>query len=261
VVYRADYGDLARYVTAHPEIDDIAVASNLLGPWDRLALDLDIERTDVRVRFFDPERALVWTGGDDSPNVVLVSWLPASAQIREFLLGGAPETLSPYLTRYTLPPISDLQSPVSDPLARFDNGLELTAAEWIEEPASGQEGVLVTFWHVAEPLDLIPRPIVANPPPPGVYSGPRLAVFAHLLAEDGAHITGDDGLWVDPHTLETGDRFIQVHRFSLPADSPAGPYTVRLGLYDPKPDEGRRWEVLGGVGQLATDHVLIPSPE
>lgn len=261
VLYRADYRDLARYVNTHLETEDVAVSSNLLGPWDRLALDLDIERNDVRVRLFDPERAMVWTGDEGLTDVVLVSWLPSAPPIDDLLAGNPPEILSPDLALYTLPPISGVQTPVSDPLACFANGLELTEAQWTEEPALGQEGVLLTFWRVAEPLELIPRPVVANPPPPGVYSGPRLAVFTHLLTKDGAHITGDDGLWVDPHTLQPGDRFIQVHRFNLPAEAPAGPYTVRLGLYDPKPGEGKRWKVWGDAGEPIADHVLIPPPE
>jgi hypothetical protein len=100
--------------------------------------------------------------------------------------------------------------------------------------------------------------IVANPPPPGVYSGPRLAVFTHLLASDGATIDGDDGLWVDPLTLRPGDRFLQAHYLVLPPDAPAGPYTLELGLYDPK--TGKRWAVLSPEGHPAADRVLL-SPE
>jgi 4-amino-4-deoxy-L-arabinose transferase-like glycosyltransferase len=255
VLYRADYRDLARYVNDHPEIEDVAVSSNLLGPWDWLALDLDIRRSDASVRLFDPERVLVWTGDDKPTNVVLVYWLSAAPPIQDLLAQSPPEAIAPGLTRYTLPPLSGLQSPASDSLARFANGLELIKAQWIEEPSPGKEGVLLTVWHVAEPLDLIPRPIVANPPPPGVYSGPRLAVFTHLLTEDGTHIIGDDGLWLDPHTLKPGDRFVQLHRYSPAADAPAGPYTVRVGLYDPK--TGERWKVVDDSTEPKGDSVSI----
>jgi hypothetical protein len=120
------------------------------------------------------------------------------------------------------------------------------------------EGVL-TSWLVAAPLDLPPLPIVANPPPPGVYPGPRLAVFAHLLAGDGTFLAGDDGLWVDPLTLRPGDRFVQIHRLVLPSDAPAGPYTLALGLYDPL--TGDRWPTLQADGQPGPDSVLIPIEE
>jgi hypothetical protein len=119
----------------------------------------------------------------------------------------------------------------------------------------GQEATLLTTWLVAAPLDLPPLPIIANPPPPGVYSGPRLAVFAHLLAPDETSFAGDDGLWVDPLTLRTGDRFIQVHRFVLSPDVPAGPYLLELGMYDPM--TGDRWPTLQADGQPGPDRFTI----
>ena len=193
-------------------------------------------------------RALVWSSGDESSTVLLASWPPVASPIDDFL--GSSEEVSPSLTRYTLPKVSSRQSPISSP-TRFANGLELVEARWTDETT------LLTFWRVAGPLDLPPVPIVANPPPPDVYSGPRLKVFAHLLAADGTQVGGDDGLWVDPLTLRPGDYFVQVHRFELPAESPAGPYVVRLGLYDPKPGEEMRWDVLDGAGEALADHVLV----
>jgi hypothetical protein len=246
VLYRADYREAARYLDAHPEIADAAVSSTLLGPWDRLALEVDIQRDDVDVRLFDPGRALVWSGGDEPSTVLLTSWPHPAASIDDFL--GPPEAISPHLTRHTLSPISNPQSPISN-VACFANGLELIEARWMGETD------LLTIWHVTEPLDLPPSPVVANPPPPGVYSGPRLKVFAHLLDADGAQVTGDDGLWVDPLTLQPGDYFLQVHRFAASVD---GPYTARLGLYDPKPGAEMRWDVLDDAGLPVADHVLVP---
>jgi 4-amino-4-deoxy-L-arabinose transferase-like glycosyltransferase len=252
VLYRADYREAARYLDARPEITDVAISSTLLGPWDRLALEAGAQRDDLSARLCDPGRALVWSAGDAPATVLLVSWPHAASPIADFL--EAPEAISSHLTRYTLLPISNLQSPISS-ATRFANGLELVEAQWADETT------LLTFWRVAEPLDLPSMPIVANPPPPGVYSGPRLKVFAHLLAADGAQVADDDGLWVDPLTLRPGDRFVQVHHFTLPPDAPAGPYAVRLGLYDPKPGEEMRWDVLDDTGQPASDHVLIPPAE
>ena len=252
VLYRADYREASRYLDAHPEITDVAMSSTLLGPWDRLALDVDTRRADVGVRLFDPGRVLVWSGGDASATVLLASWPPAASTLDDFL--GPPDAISPSLTRYALSPISDLRSPTSHP-TRFANGLELVEVRWVDELE------LLTIWRVAEPLDLPPTPVIANPPPPGVYSGPRLKVFAHLLAADGEQVTGDDGLWVDPLTLQPGDYFLQVHRFTLPPDAPAGPYGVRLGLYDPKPGEEMRWDVLDDAGEPVADYVLVPAGE
>jgi hypothetical protein len=252
-LYRADYREAARYLDAHPEITDVAISSALLGPWDRLALDVDVRHDDVAVRLFNPERALVWV------NVLLTSSPHPAAPIEDFLKASAtpPQAISPYLTLYTFPPISNLQSPTSNPLAHFANGLELIETRWVNGTfaAPGQEAVLLTAWRVAAPLDLPPLPIVANPPPPGVYSGPRLAVFAHVLAADGTFLAGDDGLWVDPLTLQPGDWFIQVHYLDPSPGAPGGPYTLEMGLYDPL--TGDRWPVMEANGQPGPDHFSI----
>jgi len=257
-LYRADYRETARYLDAHPQIGDVAVSSALLGPWDRLALEVDARRDDAAVRLFDPQRALIWVADGEPAAALLPSWPRPAPPIEGFLEAGAepPEAISPHLTLYTLPAISDLQPPTSDPLARFANGLELVETRWVGgSPSPGQGATLLSSWRVAEPLDLPLAPIVANPPPPGDYSGPRLAVFVHLLAADGALVAGDDGLGVDPLTLRPGDRFIQAHRFGLPPDAPTGPYALALGLYDPM--SGERWGVLDSSAQSDGDRVLI----
>jgi hypothetical protein len=128
--------------------------------------------------------------------------------------------------------------------------LELIEVRWLDETT------LLTNWRVAAPLDLPPIPVIANPPPPGVDPRPRLAVFVHLLGANGA-VFIDDGLWVDPLTLRSGDHFVQMHRFALPHD--ARSYTIELGLYDPP--TGERWAVLDAEGQPVADRLLFPGEE
>jgi len=252
-LYRADYREAARYLDAHPEITDVAVSGSLMGPWDRLALEVDIRRNDVAARLFDSSRALVWVV-EDTPSPVLLTAFPIpAAPITSFLDTDAdpPEAIASHLKLYTLSPTpnpsapaeQEAQSPI--PNFQFANGLELTETRWL-----GND-ILLTTWLVAAPLDLPPMPIVANPPPPGVYTGPRLAVFAHLLDADGTLVAGDDGLWVDPLTLRPGDRFVQIHRLT------SGSYTLELGLYDPM--TGERWFVLDAKGQPCADHLLLDS--
>jgi len=259
-LYRADYREAARYLDAHPEVADIGISSALLGPWDRLALEVDTRRDDVAVRLFDPERALVWVGGEVSSSVLLTGFPCPSPEIEGLLEadGGSLEVASSYLELYTPSPITNLQSPISNlrspiPNLQFANGLELVGFRW------ASEDVLLTSWLVATPLDLPPVPIVANPPPPGVYSGPRLAVFTHLLDGSGAFVVGDDGLWVDPLTLRPGDRFLQIHRFALPSNAREVPFTIELGLYDPM--TGERWSVIDAEGRPVAERVLLPVVE
>jgi hypothetical protein len=175
------------------------------------------------------------------------------------------ERIGGSLTSYALPMASDLASLACGPRARpsalrarFANGLELTGHCWASLPPlePGTDVVLVTSWRVASPLTLPDTPVVANPPPPGVYSGPRLAVFTHLLTGDGNPVAGDDGLWVDPLTLGHGDRFILVHHFAVASTAPDGPYLLAIGLYDPK--TGARWPVLDAEAQSTRDRVVFP---
>jgi hypothetical protein len=64
-----------------------------------------------------------------------------------------------------------------------------------------------------------------------VDTRPRLAVFVHWLDPSGAVVDGDDGLWVDPYSLQAGDTFLQLHRLHAPlADADV---QLELGLYDP----------------------------
>jgi hypothetical protein len=108
---------------------------------------------------------------------------------------------------------------------------------------------LQLLWQVAGPLDLPPSPLISYPPPPGVYSGPRLLVFAQLQDSGGGLLVGDDGLWVDPVTLRPGDRFLQRHYLAAPVDSQ--PAAVVFGLYDPM--TGQRVLTSGGE-----DHLALP---
>jgi len=256
-LYRADYRDAARYIDHRYETEDWAVASLLMGPWDRLALDVDTQRDDVKIRLFDPRRAMVFHGGTP-PATILLTAYPQVAPALEAVLNG--EAYSTASLRHVLLEPYVFSAGEAD-LARFANGLRLDGAAWGEDSSgqSSQEVTLVTGWTVAETLQLPPMPVVANPPPPGVYSGPRLTVFAHLLTHDGTFVVGDDGLWVDPLTLQPGDHFIQLHHFALPPDAPDGPYVVELGLYDPF--TGERWTAINATNQSVGDYVLFPAVE
>jgi 4-amino-4-deoxy-L-arabinose transferase-like glycosyltransferase len=281
VLYRADYRDIAGHLDARPELAESAVSSTLLGPWDRLALDVDTQYDDADVRLFDPGRALVWTADQEPSSVLLTPWPEAGSTIGEVLKSHSilTETLSPRLRRYEVSPLNAADPSPGQPCYRgtrdedpyrgryrFDNGLELTGACWVGERviSSGGEVTLITTWAVVEPLDLPPAPIVANPPPPGVRTGPRLSVFAHIMdsanqtdepGQADSLVAADDGLWVDPLTLEPGDRFMQVHRFDLGEDEASGSYVIALGLYDPM--TGERRVLLDSAGRQAADRVII----
>lgn len=247
-LYRGDYRNLALYLNARPEIEEAVVGSFLFGPWDQLATETDLRRDDVALRWVNPERALVDTGEpaafyyqDESPPAPLFAGLLGAA------IEG-PAGMPGYRVEL-LPPPEEAYFPEA---ATFNGALRLHAILWEREKplTPGTDFYVLTWWEVTGDLPLPPFELIPNPPPPGVYSGSRLSVFAHLLDADGAYLTGDDGLWVDPYSLQPGDRVLQIQRFAIPADAVPGPYTLTLGLYDPHPEVGARWRLPAGEDQV-----------
>ncbi|MCA9940176.1 MAG: glycosyltransferase family 39 protein [Anaerolineales bacterium] len=242
-LYHANMRDVADYAATHPDLTDFGVTDLLAGPWSRLALQMDLAnaaRTDARPRLYDPRRAIFLALGDDPavnfhgypevPDAFVPLYGPPLAQV-----GG-----------FTLARVMSSPLPASAPLACFENGLCALATNY-----DTAAGVLEITWRVARTLDLPPLPLISNPPPPGVYAGPRLWVFAQLVDGAGHFLSGDDGFWVDPQTLEVGDVFRQRHVLRPPEGTTAA--AVLFGLYDP----------LTGVrvrGNAGTDHIQLPLP-
>ena len=238
-LYRAEIKELAHYLNGHPELTDFGVTGMLAGPWDKIALAIDLEdEAGVRPRWYFPERAtLLQTGEKAALN----------------------------FHGYPMPPAVDqsLYQPISGETAgAFQLSVIKAEPEMGEEPICFQIGLclvdanyelasetLELTWQVASHLDLSPIPLFSNPPPPGVYSGPRLLVFSQLLDEEGHVLAGDDGLWVDVSTLYPGDRFRQQHWLAAPAGGNAT--VVSFGLYDPMTSE----RYLTDDGQ---DNLMLP---
>jgi len=231
-LYRADIAAVADYVDENRELTDFGIAGLLAGPWDRVALTIDTEgETAVRARWYNPERALLL-----QPDVSFSGYpqVPAAFE-NQFTPLSPPVQAGAYLLAETA-----LELPEMEPVC-FENGLCADAARF-----QAQTGELQLGWHVAAPLQLPPLPLISNPPPPGVYNGPRLLVFVQLQDEAGQFLAGDDGLWVDPQTLHPGDRFVQLHRLPPPAD--LGAAQLAFGLYDPL--TGARVRTVGGADQF-----------
>ncbi len=249
-LYRADYRALAGYLDVQPEIEDAAVGSFLFGPWDKVAVETDRHRQDVALRWVNPERALV---GGIEPIRFFVQDENKRAPQFQALLDTAPPIEAPagiqgMLLTLPEPPDDALTVDVSGtPLADqpFADALALQAVAW-------DDGFTLTaWWTVVGDLPLPSEELIPNPPPPGVYNGPRLSIFAHLLAADGTLVAGDDDLGVDPYSLRIGDRVVQVHHFTLPENPPGGPYTLSIGLYDPL--TGARWLLPNGADHLTIE--------
>jgi 4-amino-4-deoxy-L-arabinose transferase-like glycosyltransferase len=276
-LYRGDYRDLAQYLDAHPQIEDAVVSSFLYGPWDRLALETDMEREDVRLRWVNPTHALVIPKPPDNaamtpfyfqeeqhPHPALKPLL-ASSSPAESPDGLKAIVLShPIVGRNLMTEALSHQSETCRKQeehvvqATFEAALQLhtiTVSAPHTLPSLPPEITIATMWEVTGPLPLPPEKLLPNPPPPGVYNGPRLKVFTHLLTPEGNVLAGDDGLWVDPYTLRVGDYFIQWHHLAPAPDiienldhEEPGTYYLALGLYDPL--TGQRWHLENGADRI-----------
>ncbi|MFO7682847.1 MAG: glycosyltransferase family 39 protein [Chloroflexota bacterium] len=214
-LYRADLHELAGYVNENEALTDFGVTSLLAGPWDQQAFAITLKRDTVRPRWFNAERAVLlkpsvsFTGYPETTSAFADAFQPTADKVK---VGG-----------YTLTHIDYTQG--SDEPHCFENGLCLETAVYHPDSQT-----LDLTWQVSRALDLPEFELISNPPPPGVYAGPRLLVFAQLLNADGSFLMGDDGLWVDVYSLQPGDVFKQQHRF---AGMDVGAETAVFGLYDP----------------------------
>ena len=262
-LYRADYRATARFLEHHQGrtlVDGMAIGSQLFGPWDRVALGTDSEHAAL-ARWVDPHRALIFVGGAET-DLYLTEVLARDATdpttpVGALLTAGAPipapEGMQGYRMAVVAPPASAIRHAADGTVLAsmpFAGALGLEAVSiWPSEEASSEGGPalwVATWWTVSSPLPLPEEILIPNPPPPGVYNGPRLKVFAHLSAGD--EVVGiDDGLWVDPYSLSPGDKVLQFHHFTLPEEAPAS-LVVRLGLYDPS--NGARWPTEMGADYL-----------
>ena len=244
-LYHADMEDVADFILsdpAQPWPTDFGITGLLAGPWNRIALELALGDADVRPRWYHPERALLlWPDisfsgypNVESPYAEAFEPLPQDALLR------GDYTLSRIAPGFT--PMMDTERVwLNEAPLCFANGLCWMSAG--HDPASG---VLELAWRVEGDLQLPQMPLISNPPPPGVYSGLRLAVFAQLLDASGNFLSGDDGLWVDAETLRDGDVFLQRHYLSAPAG--AVPAAISFGLYDPM--TGERWLTIDGQERI-----------
>ena len=61
-LYRADIHELAAYLNEHPELQDFGVSSLLAGPWDKVALEVDLQQgaqDGPAPRWYNPQRAVL----------------------------------------------------------------------------------------------------------------------------------------------------------------------------------------------------------
>ena len=223
-LYRAEIKDVAEFLNVHPEYADVGVSGLLAGPWDKIALEMGLEAdTAVSVRWYNPERAVLL-----NPEHSFTGYPNVAMPYEEALSQVAGDHQAGYYSLQQVEMIHEREEPIC-----FVNGLCIISTHY--DPITNQ---LELGFEVARELDLPEMPLISNPPPPGVYSGPRLYAFAQLWDANEQYVAGDDGFWVDPYSLQVGDVFLQQHwpQLAEGADQSALKTAV-FGLYDPMTGE------------------------
>jgi len=125
-------------------------------------------------------------------------------------------TTSAWISPVLVPADPDPRTRVSLP-ANFGGQITLLGYELLSDDVSaGAEVSLITAWRVEARLE------------------PPLAIFIHLLDQQGGMAGQADGLGANPDGLRTGDVLLHVHRFTIAPDAPPDRYWLQVGLYNPE---------------------------
>ncbi|MBN1886406.1 MAG: hypothetical protein JW850_00385 [Thermoflexales bacterium] len=252
-MYHADVADLARYLNAHPNVQDVAVSTTAEElALEARGLELDLTRSSARPRLFDPRHALALPLGsvpDGEPtHVALISDPPPAPHVQALLLAqdapldtGPDTARGPAFRLYAVSPLEPAEQPALSLPLTFGQAGQLSLVEMQVTNLAGQD-----MSGSQDPSSLQLRTVWQVEKDTGM-SG-ELKLFVHLLGADGQLLTTGDRLDVWPPVLRTGDQFVQWNELPLPAGATPGRYYVTVGLYEP---DGPRWPVKA-TGQ---DHV------
>ncbi len=204
------------------------------------------------VRWMDARRALLFPAGTGDGAVDLLA--PASADLHPVFQGWAapagrvemaPDDLDPFFTRYRIAP----PAAAGSPLARFDGAIDLLDARWL---AGVSPPELLTVWRVRDPARA--GPIVWP------LETTDVVLFVHVLRPDGTILTQEDRLDAPSWGWQAGDLLVQVFRFDIPAETPAGTYRAVTGVYDRQSSSRLRLEE-GGDDFAPLPPLVISSGE
>ncbi len=140
------------------------------------------------------------------------------------------------------PPPSVLE--IEEVSYRFGDAVELIGYERLPaELRRGESALIRLYW----------RPLHES----SAYA----KVFVHIIDEQGQLVAQHDAQPVnDTYPIpiwQPGTIVLDEHTLQIPADLPAGAYTVAVGMYDP--DSLERWPVAGPDGQLIPERRVVLS--
>jgi hypothetical protein len=252
VAYHTHLVEMVRYAAEGPQGVPIGISTIYPGPLhDPYAADVILPEPELpeRIRWYDGRAALVFPDADRATALfpalapldpALMSLFEPAADLVDTVTLRA-DDLSPWFTVYTWEPrkaraILQLDRSVDVGGLLTLAGHDLRTAH--AEPGGAVE--LITFW--------VPR---VRPAPEL-----ELVLFTHLV-QGSRVLAQQDRLDVPPSSWRPGELFAQLHRLSVPADQPAGVYTLEVGAY-PRSDPYAPLPVSEGGRELGTRVDLSP---
>jgi 4-amino-4-deoxy-L-arabinose transferase-like glycosyltransferase len=219
-VFQADFAAIAKDIDAS-DVMDISVGGLSNDTMDDPSLYLLRQRKDVRVRWFDSGSplssggALVQPAGAPARIYIpkVVPLIPVLEQFNAFFQLVQAEHFLRYEIRSTFEGTPDPRS-----LRVFsDTALLLRMTHALPPQVRAGESLdFQTGWLARDPIDTPRR------------------IFVHLVdPATGQIIAQHDGLDAPARFWRAGDWIAQQHSLSIPPDTLAGVYEVRIGLYDP----------------------------
>jgi 4-amino-4-deoxy-L-arabinose transferase-like glycosyltransferase len=226
--------------------DSVVLSSVYPGPAHDPSIYLVMTGGDPNdSRWVDARFAMLFPSGSEAQMLVPAS-TPPHRRFAEWLTAVETITLKqddldPHFTHFQINLTNAEWWPPTQPIANFDNAVQLIYAEWLSTVWNpGDVAELMTIWHVIDSTRV--GPIV----PPAFTTDAVL--FTHVLNVDGTQLTQQDALNAPSWDWQPGDVIVQIHPIQIPPDTAIGAYPTIVGLYDS--GSGERKHVVDEAGQI-----------
>jgi hypothetical protein len=255
--YSADQTAIAHALDASSDTSPVIISGMFVEDSDPYIFDQTLHRSDLSIRWFDANSALIAVAGASSERIALPSFAPLDDALKSRFLGNVtPLTSTKEFKIYPFDAAAfrnEIEQWVTRPSAvgtapqlpvTFDGNIQLLGIDRAATISRTQTSLVVlTAWRVTSE-----------------WQPSSTAIFIHVTDAHGAIVdhAQDDRLGFPRHSWHTGDEFVQLQRIPI-VDVPPGSYTLELGVYTR--DGGRRWIAQSANGQVLGDHISLGAVE
>ncbi|MCP4535844.1 MAG: glycosyltransferase family 39 protein [Chloroflexi bacterium] len=262
-MYNAPIISVIDHLRSDPDPRPVAISSRNIVDAHPFIVDTILERDDLAIRWMDTFGAFAMPAGHDEVRLFVTKRRWIDDDLFSFIgLGAMPVTYEDdfalfearfsdwdvverlvYALPASAPFPTDLLTAHQMTLpVTIENTVQLESIR--ELPPSLNAGQTLTFFSTWQVLSST--------------TGKSLAMFVHLLNDNGELVAQQDGLGYPLHTWQPGDRFVHVHHISAGASLPAGQYWIQLGFYEGT--TGQRWLIRDNERVLG-DRLLVGAVE